>query len=62
MNPVDVKVRRSSPPRGIGVLGFDAAGAMRGVGGDLPGLLVLHPQYELKARMTYRLHVLLRFE
>lgn len=37
-------------------------GAMRGVGGDLPGLLVLHPQYELKARMAYRLHVLLRFE
>lgn len=37
-------------------------GAMRGVGGDLPGLLVLHPQYELKAQTEYRMHVLLRFE
>ncbi|KFI73248.1 oxidoreductase [Bifidobacterium minimum] len=35
VNPVDVKVRRSSPPKGIGVLGFDAAGAMRGIGGEI---------------------------
>lgn len=35
-------------------------GAMRGVGGDLPGALALHAPYELKAGTEYRLHILLR--
>ena len=35
-------------------------GAMRGVGGDLPGMLALHPPFELKARTEYRLHILMK--
>jgi len=35
-------------------------GAMRGVGGDLPGVLELHPPYELKANTEYRLHIRIR--
>lgn len=35
-------------------------GAMRGVGGDLPGMLALHPPFELKARTPYRLHILMK--
>ncbi len=37
-------------------------GAMRGVGGDLPGMLTLHAPYELKARQEYRLHVRIKAE
>jgi hypothetical protein len=37
-------------------------GAMRGVGGDLPGVLELHEPYELKAKQEYCLHVRLRVE
>ncbi len=35
-------------------------GAMRGVGGDLPGATALHEAYVLKANMEYRLHILIR--
>ncbi|MCE5188999.1 MAG: DUF4981 domain-containing protein [Eubacteriales bacterium] len=32
-------------------------GAMRGVGGDLPGVLMLHEPYELKPNTEFRLHI-----
>ncbi|MBB3024007.1 zinc-binding alcohol dehydrogenase family protein [Helcobacillus massiliensis] len=34
VNPIDVKQRRSAPTDGFRVLGFDAAGVVRAVGGD----------------------------
>ncbi len=35
-------------------------GAMRGVGGDLPGATALHEPYILKPKQEYRLHILLK--
>lgn len=37
VNPVDVKVRASTPPEGFRVLGFDAAGIVVAVGADVDG-------------------------
>ena len=35
-------------------------GAMRGVGGDIPGATALHEAYIMKPKQEYRLHILLK--
>ena len=35
-------------------------GAMRGVGGDIPGATALHEPYIMKPKQEFRLHILLK--